>query len=117
TNPRRVFERLFGKPGSPERRLSRLQENRSILDSVGDSVTRLQKTLGARDQAKLRDYLDNVREIERRIERAEKTAAADVTLPAAPIGPPEAYPEHVATLFDLIAVSFQADITRVFTFM
>ena len=116
-NPRRVFERLFGKPGTPERRLQRLQENRSILDSVTESTGRLQKTLGARDQAKLTDYLDNVREIERRIQQAEKTAASDVNLPDAPIGPPEAYPEHVAMLFDLIAVAFQADITRVATFM
>jgi hypothetical protein len=116
-NPRRVFERLFGKPGTPERRLQRLQENRSILDSVTQSAGRLQKTLGARDQAKLTDYLDNVREIERRIQQAEKTAASDVNLPDAPIGPPEAYPEHVAMLFDLIAVAFQADITRVATFM
>ena len=81
------------------------------------STGRLQKTLGARDQAKLADYLDSVREIERRIQQAEKTAASDVTLPEAPIGPPEAYPEHVAMLFDLIAVAFQADITRVATFM
>jgi len=58
-----------------------------------------------------------VREIERRIQQAEKTAASDVNLPDAPIGPPEAYPEHVAMLFDLIAVAFQADITRVATFM
>jgi hypothetical protein len=116
-NPRRVFERLFGKPGTPERRLARMQENRSILDSVTESVGRLQKTLGARDQAKLADYLDNVREIERRIEHAEKASATSVTLPDAPIGPPESYPEHVAMLFDLIAVAFQADITRVATFM
>jgi hypothetical protein len=116
-NPRRVFEHLFGKPGTADQRLSRMQENRSILDSVSQSVGRLQQTLGARDQAKLNDYLENIREIERRIERAEKTAAADITLPNAPIGPPEAYPEHVAMLFDLVAVAFQADITRVFTFM
>jgi len=116
-NPRRVFERLFGKPGTPERRLARIEENRSILDSVTESVGRLQKNLGARDRARLADYLDHVREIERRIERAEKASASTFTLPDAPIGPPESYPEHVAMLFDLIAVAFQADITRVATFM
>jgi hypothetical protein len=117
TNPRAAFERLFGKPGSPARRLARLQENRSILDSVSESVGRLRQTLGGRDQARLNDYLENVREIERRIQRAEKSAASDVTLPEAPIGPPEAYPDHVAMLFDLVHVAFQADLTRVFTFM
>ena len=117
TNPRAAFERLFGKPGTPARRLARLQENRSILDSVSESVGRLRQTLGGRDQARLTDYLENVREIERRIQRAEKSAANDVTLPEAPIGPPEAYPDHVAMLFDLVHVAFQADLTRVFTFM
>jgi len=117
TNPRAVFERLFGRPGSPARRLARLQENRSILDSVAESTGRLSQTLGARDRAKLNDYLENVREIERRIQQAEKNAANDVTLPEAPIGPPEAYADHVAMLFDMIHVAFQADITRVFTFM
>jgi Protein of unknown function (DUF1552) len=117
TNPRAAFERLFGKPGTPARRLARLQENRSILDSVSESVGRLRQTLGGRDQARLNDYLENVREIERRIQRAEKSAASDVTLPEAPIGPPEAYPDHVAMLFDLVHVAFQADLTRVFTFM
>ena len=117
TNPRAAFERLFGKPGTPARRLARLQENRSILDSVSESVGRLRQTLGGRDQARLTDYLENVREIERRIQRAEKSAANDVTLPEAPIGPPEAYPDHVAMLFDLVHVAFQADLTRVFTLM
>jgi hypothetical protein len=117
TNPRRVFEHLFGKPGTPEQRRARLAENRSILDSVAESAGTLKKSLGARDQAKLSDYMESVREIERRIERAEKAAASDVALPETPVGPPEMYPEHVAMLFDLIAVAFQADITRVFTFM
>jgi hypothetical protein len=117
TNPRVVFERLFGRPGSPERRLLRLHDNRSILDSVTQSVGRLQRTLGQRDQVRLGEYLENIREIERRIDRTEKTVAADVPVPDAPLGPPELYDEHVAVLFDLLAVAFQADITRVFTFM
>lgn len=117
TNPRTVFERLFGKPGSANRRAARLRDNRSILDSVSESVGRLQKTLGARDQQRLADYLENIREIERRIERAERTVANSVPVPEAPIGPPELYTEHVSMLFDLVAVAYQADITRVFTFM
>jgi hypothetical protein len=117
TNPRTVFERLFGKPGSAERRAARLRENRSILDSVSQSVGRLQKTLGERDQQRLSDYLDNIREIERRIERSEKTVANSIPVPEAPIGPPELYTDHVGVMFDLLAVAFQADITRVFTFM
>jgi hypothetical protein len=117
TNPRVVFERLFGKPGSPERRRLRLQDNRSILDSVSESVGRLQGTLGARDQGRLSEYLDNIREIERRLERSEQTLASTVPVPEAPIGPPELFDEHVALLYDLLAVAFQADVTRVFTFM
>jgi len=117
TNPRTVFERLFGKPGSPERRRQRLEENRSILDSVSASVERMQRTLGARDRARLTDYLDNIREIERRIERAEKAAANSIPLPDAPIGPPELFTEHAEVMFDMLALAFQADITRVFTFM
>jgi hypothetical protein len=117
TNPRAVFERLFGKPGSSERRVGRLRESRSILDSVRESVGRLQRTLGPSDQRKLSDYLENIREIERRIDRAEAAASSSIPVPEAPIGPPELYTEHVTVLFDLLAVAFQADLTRVFTFM
>jgi hypothetical protein len=117
TNPRTVFERLFGKPGTPSRRLQRLEENRSILDSVSDSVRRMQRSLGAKDQTRLGDYLDNIREIERRIEHAERAAASSISIPEAPIGPPELFTEHAALMFDLLALAFQADITRVFTFM
>jgi hypothetical protein len=117
TNPRTVFERLFGKPGSPDLRVARLRENRSILDSVTEAVGRMQRSLGPADQRKLSDYLDNIREIERRIERAEASAASSIPVPEAPIGPPELYTEHCGVLFDLLAVAFQADLTRVFTFM
>lgn len=117
TNPRTVFERLFGKPGTADRRVARLRESRSILDSVTQAVGKLQKTLGAKDQQKLSDYLDHIREIERRIERAEIAAGNSIPVPEAPIGPPELYTEHCAVMFDLLAVAFQADLTRVFTFM
>jgi hypothetical protein len=117
TNPRIVFERMFGGSGNPAQRLARLQENRSILDGVTQSIGAMQGGLGARDRARLRDYLDNVREIERRIQNAEAQQAATPIELESPVGPPEAFDEHVAVLFDLLAAAFQADITRVFTFM
>jgi hypothetical protein len=117
TNPRAVFERMFGGAGTAEQRLARLQENRSILDSVTGTVRSLQTGLGARDRARLNEYLTNVREIERRIQNAERQADTHPITLDAPVGPPEAYDEHVGVLFDLLAAAFQADVTRVFTFM
>ena len=116
-NPRVVFERLFGAPGTPAERLARIQEDRSILDSVAEGTTHLQRGLGVRDRARLSDYLDNIREIERRIQRAEQHTGTELNVPDAPVGVPDTYEEHVALLFDLLAVAYQADITRVFTFM
>ena len=116
-NPRVVFERMFGGAGTPEQRLGRMQENRSILDGVVDTITRFQSGLGARDRTRLSDYLEDVREIERRIQNAEEQAHANPIVLEAPVGAPEAYEDHVAVLFDLLAAAYQADITRVFTFM
>jgi hypothetical protein len=117
TNPRVVFERMFGGAGSAQQRLARLQENRSILDSVTEAAKSLQSGLGARDRTRLNDYLTNVREIERRIQNAERQADTHPVTLDAPIGPPEAYDEHVAVMLELLAAAFQADVTRVFTFM
>ena len=117
TNPRVVFERMFGRPGSVEERVRRMQQNRSILDSVTGDVASLEKNLGARDRVRLDQYLEHVREIETRIQRAEKQATTQVTLPVAPVGVPDSWEEHAMMLFDLMAVAFEADITRVFTFM
>jgi hypothetical protein len=94
-----------------------MQENRSILDGVADAVQRFESGLGAADRARLTAYLDDVREIERRIQNAEEQANAHPIALDAPVGTPEAYEEHVALIFDLLAAAFQADITRVFTFM
>ncbi len=116
-NPRIVFERMFGRPGTSEQRLERMARDRSILDSIKDDVADLENGLGNRDRQRLSDYLDNVREIERRIQRAEKQAATDVKVPDAPIGIPESFEEHAMLQFDLLALAFEADITRVFTFM
>lgn len=117
TNPRAVFERLFGEPGSSEQRRARLAKERSILDSLSEDTRDLERGLGARDRSRLTDYLDNVREIERRIQKAEARTDFDAGTPEAPIGTPDNFDEHVGLMFDLAAAAFQADITRVFTFM
>jgi hypothetical protein len=116
-NPRIVFERMFGRAGTNAQRLSALGKDRSILDSLREDVSDLEKGLGPQDRNRLGDYLDNVREIERRIQRAEKQAATSVQVPDAPIGVPESFEEHVGLQFDLLALAYQADITRVFSFM
>jgi len=116
-NPRVVFERLFGGGGTADQRLSRMRTDRSLLDFVADDLRGLQRDLGQSDRKKLDEYFANVREIERRIQRAEQVARAQPDVPAAPVGVPEAYFEHVGLLFDLLALAMQTDQTRVFTFM
>ena len=116
-NPRVAFERMFGRAGDADSRLRRMQENRSILDSIAEETRQLQKRVGTQDRARLADYLDDVREIERRIQRTESRNAASVTSVAAPVGIPESFDDHAALMFDLLAVAWQADLTRVFTFM
>jgi hypothetical protein len=116
-NPRVVFERLFGAPGTAAARRARIQEDRSLLDSVADSTASLRRGLGSRDRVRLSDHLDNIREIERRIQRAEQQGDRELVVPTAPAGVPDTFEEHATLLFELAAVAFQADVTRVFTFM
>jgi hypothetical protein len=116
-NPRVVFERLFGRPGTPEQRAARTRRNLSILDLVRQQAADLQRGLGARDRVRLGEYLDNIREIERRIQRAEGHASAEVASFELPAGVPESFEEHLALMYDLLAVAYQAELTRVFTFM
>jgi hypothetical protein len=118
-NPRKVFERMFGQGDNEAARLARRNEDRSILDAVSAQATGLQRDLGQHDKQKLDDYLVGVREIERRLSRAESQieANADLVIPEAPSGIPFQYEDHVRTMFDMLALSFSADITRVFTFM
>src|SRR5215469_12752163 len=100
-----------------EERLARRQADRSILDGILEKVDRLQKGLGASDRARLTDYLDDVREIERRIQNAEKhNAGKDGALPSAPIGVPESWIEHVKMMFDLQLLAFRTDTTKVSAF-
>jgi hypothetical protein len=115
-NPRVVFERMFGQGGSPAERAARIRDDRSMLDSVAAEARQLQRGLGVRDRRRVTDYLDNLREIERRIQRAEKQNRVDVTMDV-PVGVPDSFEEHVALMYDLLAVAYQADVTRVFSFM
>jgi len=116
-NPRLAFERLFGDGGSEEQRRRQSQEDRSILDAIVGEATTLQARLGVRDRARVADYLDNVREIERRIQQAEKQNTTDVRLFDKPLGIPDSFEEHSALMTDLLAMAFQADLTNVFAFM
>ena len=115
-NPRAAFERMFGRAGTAAQRTARLRKEKSILDGVGQELASLQSTLGAGDQRRLTEYLDHVREVETQIEKVEKQNQTSVTLPDAPVGIPDSHDEHIALMFDLMAVAYQADITRVFTF-
>jgi hypothetical protein len=115
-NPQVVFERLFGSGSTPELRARRMRQNRSILDSVRTELTSLAKDLGASDRRTVNQYTDEIREIERRIQLAAKASA---TIPEidVPPGIPESFDDHIRLQFDLMALAFQADITRVATLL
>jgi hypothetical protein len=117
-DPRVVFDTLFGVGATPGERRERRAEDKSILDWLGDAVARLNKDLGAADRARLADYLEDVREIERRIERveAQNRTGEERELPGAPIGVPDSFEDHVKLMFDLQAIAFASDTTRVFAF-
>jgi hypothetical protein len=116
TNPRFVFERLFGTGDTTEERLERSREDRSILDVVTKQISRLGRTVGPRDRAKLTDYLDAIRDVEQRIARIE-AHNAELDVPERPAGIPATFKEHAELMFDLQVLAFQADITRVTTLM
>ena len=117
-DPRAVFDQLFGLGTTPDARRARRRDDKSILDFVAESVGELKGRLGAADRARLTDYLDDVREIERRIQKVEaQNASGEVReLPGAPIGVPDSWEDHVKLMFDLQAVAFASDVTRVFAF-
>lgn len=116
-NPRTAFERLFGDGGSDQRRRAVAREDSSILDAITAEARSLEIHLGARDKGRVNDYLDNIREIERRIQRAETQHGTDIALIDKPLGIPETFEDHAALMFDLLTLAFQAGLTRVFTFM
>jgi hypothetical protein len=116
-NPRKIFYRLFGQGDTADERMAITTENASILDAVAADAAALQKRLGTRDRVAIADYLDSVREIERRIQKVQTEGMGGVELPDAPMGVPAAVEEHLKLQFDQIALAWQAGLTRVATFM
>jgi len=117
-DPRAIFDALFGVGATPDERARRRREDSSVLDTIVASIDRLKRQVGAADRARLSDYLDDVREIERRIQNVEAAnrSGEPRELPTAPIGVPDSYDEHVKLMFDLQAVALASEITRVFAF-
>ena len=118
-DPRAVFERLFGTSGStdPEARRARLRRDRSILDAVGSELQGLGRVIGPGDRVKLDEYLDALRDVERRIRMAEEQSARELPVVDQPIGVPSDYAEHARLMMDLLALAYQTDLTRISTFM
>jgi hypothetical protein len=115
-NPQVVFERLFGDGADAEQRVARREEDRSILDSITHEAARFRKVIGSSDRRRLDDYLEDVREIERRVQIAVKVSA-EAPASDVPVGVPQSFDEHAKLMFDLQALAYKADITRVSTFM
>jgi hypothetical protein len=118
-DPRAVFERLFGTSGSTDRnaRLSRIEQDRSILDYVNDQLLALQKQIGTSDNVRLDEYTESVRDVERRIQMAEDQNSRELPVVDQPIGIPADYQEHARLMMDMLALAYQTDLTRVSTFM
>ncbi len=116
-NPQNAFERMFGDIGSAEERAARFKSKASILDSVISAASRLNNQLAPQDRSTVEEYLENIREVESRIQAAGQRAEAVGETPDAPAGIPGSYDEHVRVMYDLIALAWRADITRVTTFM
>jgi hypothetical protein len=116
-NPQVTFERMFGDPGTTAQRLERLRNKQSMLDSVAEEAARLELGLGAADKAVLDEYLTNVRRVERQLQNMASRSDTIEAAPAAPIGIPDQFDDHLTLTYDLIHLAFQGDISRVFTFM
>ncbi len=118
-DPRAVFERLFGTSGSTDRgaRLARIEQDRSILDFVNEQLGGLRSRIGPTDKARVTEYLESVRDVERRIQMAEQQNARELPVVEQPIGIPTDYAEHAKLMMDMLALAYQTDLTRVSTFM
>lgn len=116
-NPRKLFQRLFGQGDSVEERKAITKENASLLDLVVGEAAQLRKKLGPRDRVALEDYLTSVREVERRVQKLEAQDISHLTLPPTPQGIPEDFDEHLNIMFDMIVLSWQANLTRVASYM
>jgi len=115
--PRIVFERLFGDGSNADERLARKQKNRSLLDSIMHDVARLKVNIGPSDRTRLDQYLDDIRELERRLQMSEKHTAVELTETTTAIGVPESFEEHVDLMYDLMTLAFKSEITRISTLM
>jgi uncharacterized protein DUF1552 len=116
-NPRIIFERLFGDGGTSEQRLAQAKRNQSIIDSVMADLAKLQTSLGAADRTTVTEYLDAVREVERRIQRIEARDGSELPTLERPAGVPDRFDEHVKLMYELQWLAFRSDMTRVVTFM
>jgi len=116
-DPRKLFQRLFGQGDTPEERKRISKQYSSVLDLVSKEAADLQRSLGPQDRSMVNDYLDTVREIERRVEKMDERDLSHVNIPDTPGGIPPSFEQHINLLFDLVAVAYQANMTRVFSFM
>src|SRR5688572_8229609 len=116
-NLRVTFERIFGETGSAQRRLAQMRRKQSLLDSVVEEATKMRNSLGPADNRILDEYLTNIRDVEKQLERMETRAAAVPEGAVAPLGLPDNIDDHLTVTYDLMLLAFQADISRVFTFM
>lgn len=116
-NPQVTFERMFGAPGTPEQRLARMHRKQSMLDSVLEETSRLQKIVGASDNAILDEYLTNIRRVEDQLAKFESRSTAVQNTPEGPVGIPDNYDDHMSVTYDLLVLAYQGDISRVFSFM
>jgi hypothetical protein len=116
-NPHKLFQRLFGRGDSPEERKELVQQQASILDMVQDDASALQRTLGLRDRAMLSDYLDTVRELERRVQKTQAQDLSHLKLPNVPVGNPESFDQTMNLMYDMAALAYQANLTRIMNMM
>src|SRR6185295_10640514 len=118
THPRAVFERLFGEEGTAKEQLAQRQYQRTVLDSVIEDMKDLQKRLGPADRRTLDEYLETIRGVEQRIQRAEAYSSQNLdALPERPIDIPASYEDHARLMFDLAVLAYQGDITRVMSYL
>ena len=117
TDPRKLFQRLFGQGDTPQERAVIATQNASLLDLVATEAAELQRRVGASDRAMLSDYLESVREIERRVQKMEERDLSALDLPDAPTGAPPVFDQYINLMFDMVALAYQANLTRVFSFM
>jgi len=117
TNPRTLFQRLFGQGDTPEERARLAKQYASILDVISQESGSLKKRVGAEDRLMLDEYLETIREIERRVQKMEERDLSSLKLPDAPAGVPNSFDEHLNLMFDLVALAYQANLTRIFSMM